>query len=358
MAHSDALVFFGATGDLAHKQIFPALQSMIRHGHLDMPIIGVAKSGWNLDQLKERARDSVIKHGGLNPQAFAKFCHLLQYIDGDYRDPATYKSLHQKLGMANHPLHYLAIPPSMFGTVAEGLAKASCGENSRVIVEKPFGRDLASAELLNRTLTEYFPEDAILRIDHYLGKEAVQNLLYFRFANVFLEPIWNCHYVSSVQITMAESFGVQGRGRFYEEVGAIRDVVQNHLFQILTLLTMDAPVKQDAETMRDEKNRLFKAIRPLNSSDVVRGQYRGYRENEGVAPDSQVETFVALRLYIDTWRWGGVPFYIRAGKKLPVTATDVTVELKKPPQIVFDDSITAHSNYVRFRVSPDVFIAM
>jgi glucose-6-phosphate 1-dehydrogenase len=358
MAHSDALVFFGATGDLAHKQIFPALQSMIQHGHLDMPIIGVAKSGWNLEQLKERARDGVIKHGGLNPQAFAKFCHLLQYIDGDYRDPATYTSLHQKLGTANHPLHYLAIPPSMFGTVAEGLAKASCAENSRVIVEKPFGRDLESAQLLNRTLTEYFPEDAILRIDHYLGKEAVQNLLYFRFANSFLEPIWNCYYVSSVQITMAESFGVQGRGRFYEEVGAIRDVVQNHLFQILALLAMDAPVKTDPQTMRDEKNRLFKAIRPLNPSDVVRGQYRGYRENEGVAPDSQVETFVALRLYIDTWRWGGVPFYIRAGKKLPVTATDVTVELRKPPQIVFDDDVTAHSNYVRFRVSPDVFIAI
>lgn len=356
--HSNALVLFGATGDLAHKQIFPALQAMIRHGHLDMPIIGVAKSGWNLDQLKSRARESVEKQGGLDSSAFSKLCALLRYIDGDYRDPATYERLRQTLGDAQRPLHYLAIPPSMFATVAEGLAKASCANNARVVVEKPFGRDLASAQSLNRTLRQFFPEPAICRIDHFLGKEAVQNLLYFRFANTFLEPIWNCNYISSVQITMAEKFGVEGRGRFYEEVGAIRDVVQNHLFQILALLAMDAPVKTDADTMRDEKLRLFKAIRTLTASDVVRGQFRGYRTNDGVAPDSQVETFVALRLHIDTWRWGGVPFYIRAGKELPVTATEVTVALKRPPQIIFDDIPAGRSNYVRFRLSPDVFISI
>jgi glucose-6-phosphate 1-dehydrogenase len=356
--HADALVFFGATGDLAHKQIFPALQAMIRRGHLDMPIIGVAKSGWNLAQLQARARDSVEQHGGLDAQAFARLCALLQYIDGDYREAATYQRLRQALGGAQRPLHYLAIPPSMFATVAEGLAKSGCANHARVVVEKPFGRDLASAQALNRTLRQFFPERAICRIDHFLGKEAVQNLLYFRFANTFLEPIWNCNYVSSVQVTLAENFGVEGRGRFYEEVGAIRDVVQNHLFQVLALLAMDAPVRTDAETMRDEKLRLFKAIRPLTPSDVVRGQFRGYRQNAGVAPDSQVETFAALRLHVDTWRWGGVPFFIRAGKQLPVTATDVTVQLKRPPQIVFDDIPRGDSNYVRFRLNPNVYISV
>ena len=356
--HSDALVFFGATGDLAYKEIFPALQAMVRRSHLDIPIIGVAKSGWNLDQLKIRARDSVEKHGGLDTHAFTRLCALLRYIDGDYRDATTYQRLRQALDNAQRPLHYLAIPPSMFATVAEGLAKSNCANNARVIVEKPFGRDLASAQSLNRTLHEFFPEQAICRIDHFLGKEPVQNLLYFRFANTFLEPIWNSNYISSVQITMAENFGIQGRGRFYEEVGAIRDVVQNHLFQVLALLAMDVPVKTDAETMRDEKLRLFKAIRPLTALDVVRGQFRGYRDNDGVAPDSQVETFAALRLHIDTWRWGGVPFYIRAGKELPVTATDVTAELKRPPQIVFDEIAAGHRNYVRFRLSPDMFIAV
>jgi glucose-6-phosphate 1-dehydrogenase len=356
--HSDALVFFGATGDLAHKQIFPALQSMIKHGHLNMPVIGVAKSGWNLEQLKERARDSLEKHGGVDPAAFAKLCELLQYIDGDYRDENTHLELRRILGDAKRPLHYLAVPPSMFTTVASGLAKAGCTRSARVVVEKPFGRDLASAQLLNRTLHQFFPESAIFRIDHFLGKEPVQNLIYFRFANSFLEPIWNRNYVDSVQITLSEDFGVKTRGRLYEELGAIRDVVQNHMLQVLALLAMDAPVRRDAETMRDEKVRLLKAIRPLAPSDIVRGQYRGYRKEDGVRPDSKVETFAALRLHIETWRWGGVPFYIRAGKELPVTANEVNVELKRPPQIVFDDIAAGKSNYVRFRLSPDVFISV
>jgi glucose-6-phosphate 1-dehydrogenase len=356
--HSDALVFFGATGDLAHKQIFPALHSMIRHGHLDVPIIGVAKAGWNLEQLKQRAYESIQSHGGVNPEAFAKLSGLLQYIDGDYRDENTYQQLRRTLGDSRRPLHYLAIPPSMFGVVASGLAGPGCTNDARVVVEKPFGRDLASAQTLNQTLHEFFPESAIYRIDHFLGKEPVQNLLYFRFSNTFLEPIWNHNYVASVQVTMAEKFGIGTRGNLYEELGAIRDVVQNHMLQVVVLLAMDAPVRHDAETMRDEKIRLFKAMRPLSASDVVRGQYRGYRETDGVRPDSQVETFAALRLHIDTWRWGGVPFYIRVGKELPVTATEVIVELKRPPQSVFDDITAGDSNYVRFRLSPDVFISI
>ena len=353
---SDACVLFGATGDLAFKQIFPALQALTRHGHLDMPVIVVARSGWSLDKLKARAKESVEQHGGLDPDAFARLSSRLQYVDGNYTDDQTYQTLCRCLQGSRRPLHYLAIPPSMFATVAQGLAQSGCAKDARVIVEKPFGRDLASAKALDETLHSFFPESAIWRIDHFLGKEPVQNLLYFRFANSFLEPIWNRNHVASVQMTLAENFGVEGRGRFYEEVGAIRDVVQNHMLQVLVLLAMDAPVLNDPETMRDEKRRLFKAIRPLSPADVVRGQYRGYRETEGVSPQSSVETFAALRLHIETWRWAGVPFYIRAGKRLPVTATEVMVELKHPPQIVFDDVQKGHPNYFRFRLSPDVFI--
>ena len=353
---SDAFVFFGATGDLAYKKIFPAMQALVRRGELDMPIIGVARPPWSLDKLRERARDSLEHHGGVDSKAFPKLCAQLSYVDGDYNQPQTYQRLAEALKEAARPLHYLAIPPSSFGSVVQGLARAGCAKDARVIVEKPFGRDLASAQSLDRTLHEVFPESAVFRIDHYLGKEEVQNLLYFRFANVFLEPIWNRNYVGRVQITMAEDFGVQGRGRFYEEVGAIRDVVQNHLLQILALLTMDAPVGRDADAMRAEKLRLFRAIQPLDPRQVVRGQYRGYRDEEGVAPNSRVETFAALRLQIDTWRWAGVPFYIRAGKRLPIHATEIIVDLKRPPLAIFDD-VTPAPNYFRFRLAPEVVIA-
>jgi glucose-6-phosphate 1-dehydrogenase len=354
--HSDAFVFFGATGDLAYKQIFPALQSMVQHGTLTVPVIGVAKAGWNLDQLRGRARDSLHEHGKVDEQAFAKLSALLRYVDGDYADPNTFKELRTQLGDSELPLHYLAIPPSMFPTVAAGLAESSSARNARVVVEKPFGRDLASAQALNRTLHQYFPESNIFRIDHYLGKEPVQNLLYVRFANSVLEPIWNRLYVESVQITMAESFGVQGRGRFYEETGAIRDVVQNHMLQVMALLTMDAPVRHDHEAIRDEKARILKAMRPISPDDIVRGQFQGYREEDGVAPESEVETFAALRLHIDTWRWSGVPLYIRAGKCLPVTATEVLVKMKHPPQRTFDDTTPLPGNYYRFSLSPTVVI--
>ena len=354
---SDAFVLFGATGDLAYRKIYPALQAIIQSGEPDVPIIGIARGEGSLETLRARARDSLEHNGGVDEDAFAKLSARLTYVNGDYNDPTTFKRLRAALGRASRALHYLAIPPSMFAPVVRGLAQAGCANYARVIVEKPFGRDLASAVALNTTLHEVFPESAIFRIDHYLGKEAVQNLVYFRFANSLLEPIWNRTYVSSVQITMAESFGVQGRGRFYEEVGAIRDVVQNHLLQVIALLAMDAPAAQEAETLHAEKLRLFRAMRPLDPAHVVRAQYRGYREERGVAANSLVETFTALRLHIDTWRWAGVPFYIRAGKRLPITATEVVVDLKQPPLSIFDDVPASMSNYFRLRLSPEVVIS-
>jgi glucose-6-phosphate 1-dehydrogenase len=355
---SDAFVFFGATGDLAYKKIFPALQEMVRRRELDMPVIGVARPPWTLDRLRQRVRDSLERHGGLDADAFGRLCTQLRYVAGDYNDPGTYVRLKDALSGAARPLHYLAIPPSSFGTVVRGLAKAGCAADARVIVEKPFGRDLASAQALNGTLHQVFPESAVFRIDHYLGKEEVQNLLYFRFANSFMEPIWNRNYVERMQITMAEDFGVQGRGSFYEEVGAIRDVVQNHLLQVLVLLTMDAPVGRDPDAMRAEKLRLFRAIRPLDRGQLVRGQFRGYRDETGVARSSQVETFAAVRLQVDTLRWAGVPFYIRAGKCMPITATEVMVDLKRPPLAIFDAITPAAANYFRFRLNPEVVIAV
>jgi glucose-6-phosphate 1-dehydrogenase len=355
---SDALVFFGATGDLAYKQIFPAIQGLIRDEGLDVPIIGVAKSGWNLDQLKARARDSLGHHGGVDEEAFKKMSDLLHYVDGDYADASTFTQVRKELANAKQPLHYLAIPPSMFGVAAEGLVKSGCGDNARLVVEKPFGHDLASAGELNRILHRYFSEDRIFRIDHYLGKEAVQNILYTRFANPIFEPIWNRIFVRSIQITMAEQFGVQDRGHFYDEAGAIRDVVQNHMLQVLANLMMDPPTGEDHEAVRDAKATLLKAIRPLTPESVVRGQYNGYRAVPGVAAGSTVETFVAVKLSIDTWRWAGVPVYIRAGKELPVTATEVVVEFRRPPRETFGEIVPTTSSHMRMRVSPDISIAL
>ncbi len=355
---ADAFVFFGATGDLAYKQIFPALLRLTRRGKLDMPVIGVAKSGWAIEQLQERARASIAEHGPVDEEGFARLCEHLRYVDGDYADPSTFERLAAELVGAKHPVHYLAIPPSLFGTVAEGLKAAGAADGARVVVEKPFGRDLHSARELNRTLHAVFGEEDIFRIDHFLGKEPIENISYFRFANGFLEPLWSRDHVRGIQITMAEDFGVKGRGRFYEEAGAIRDVVQNHLLQVLALLTCDAPTGTGLAAVRDEKARLLRAVRTLAPADVVRGQFDGYRDVEGVAPDSTVETYAAVRLWIDSWRWAGVPIFLRAGKCLPTTALEVVVQLESPPQVVFDEPDRGRPNAFRFRLAPDVVIAL
>lgn len=354
-SNSDALVFFGATGDLAYKKVFPALQAMMKRGTLNVPIIGVAKAGWNLDQFRARVLDSLEQHGGADPAAFEKLSALIRYVDGDYKDPATFRAIRQELGSRQAPAHYLAIPPDLFELVVEQLGKSDCARGARVIVEKPFGTNLTSARRLNAILLRTFSEEAIFRIDHYLGKRAVFDLLHARFANAFLEPIWNRIYIDSVQITMAEDFGVQGRGSFYDQTGAIRDVVQNHLFQLLTNLAMEPPVRTDSKSIRDEKAKVLKAVMPLEETSMLRGQFDGYLSQQGVAHGSTTETFAALRLEIDSWRWQGVPFYIRTGKCLPVTCTEIFVRLRRPPTIF--PSALLKSNHLRFRISPDVTLA-
>jgi len=361
LEEADAFVFFGATGDLAHKQVFPALYRMVRSGDLHVPVIGVAFSHWTLDQLRERARDSVETSGeDVDPGLLKKLLGLLKYVDGDYADASTFTALKAALGDAKRPAHYLAIPPGLFATVIDGLKAAGLHKNARVILEKPFGRDLASARALGAVVARAFRETSIYRIDHYLGKEEIMNLLYFRFANTFLEPIWNRNYVASVQVTLAEDFGVQGRGSFYETAGCLRDVIENHIFQIVALLAMEPPGYRGFDAVQTEKHDIFRAMRPLTPGDVVRGQFEGYRDEPGVAKDSDVETFCAMRVMIDSWRWAGVPWYLRSGKNLATTACEVLVELKTPPQLLFEDAgpAEASGNYFRFRISPDPTIAI
>lgn len=358
---ADALVIFGVTGDLARKMIFPALYAMAKHGTLNVPVVGIASSKWSSTQLRNHVRQSIKKSATIDDQgALSHLLSLLQYVSGDYNDPNTFKALKQALGDARHPTYYLAIPPALFATVIKGLGAAGLANQARIIVEKPFGRDLASARVLNRIALTVFPEDSIFRIDHYLGKEAIMNILYFRFANSFLEPIWNRNYVASVQITLCEDFGVKGRGAFYESVGCLRDVIQNHLLQIVALLAMEAPAYQGFGAVHSEKAKVFQAMRPLQPDDVVRGQYTGYRQESGVAENSDVETFCALKLHIDSWRWEGIPWYLRSGKFMAATAAEVLVELKPPPQRLFDDSksVDGRANYLRFRLSPNSALAL
>ena len=358
---SDALVVFGVTGDLAYKMIFPALFALVKSGALDVPVVGVAAPAWTKAQLNQRVEDSIARSGGADDRtALSRLLELLTYISGDYKDAATFTAIKKALGAASHPAHYLAIPPALFETVIKGLGAAGLTENARVVVEKPFGRDLASALELNSVARSVYSEDAIFRIDHFLGKEAIMNILYFRFANSFLEPIWNRNYVASIQVTLAEDFGIKGRGGFYETAGCLRDVIQNHLFQIVALLAMEPPAGRDYGAVQSEKAKVFQAMRPLAAGDVVRGQYVGYQDEPDVAKDSDVETFCALRLFIDSWRWEGVPFYLRSGKYLAQTNTEVLVELKPPPQPLFADSAptTGRGNYFRFQLSPKSVIAV
>ena len=355
---SDALVVFGITGDLAYKKLFPALHALVRRGKLDVPVIGVALSPISREQLIERARASITEHSTMDEQAFARLATLLQYVAGDYTQSSTFEALRRALGDAQRPLHILAIPPSMFPVVVEHLANNRCAGEARVFVEKPFGRDLASARALNDTILRVFPERSVFRVDHYLGKDAVQNLLYFRFANAFLEPIWNRHYIENVQVTMAESFGVEGRGKFYEETGVIRDVIQNHLLQVVTYLAMEAPAAAAPDSVRDEQVKVLRTTRPLSNADLVLGQYEGYRREQGVSPGSQVPTYAAMQLFIDSWRWEGVPFILRAGKHLACSAVEVMVELRHPPNVVFGEPLPRDGNHVRFRLSPRIEIAI
>lgn len=355
---SDAIVFFGATGDLAYKQIFPALMGLVRDENLSVPIVGIAKTGWGVEQLRARAEESLRAHGSYDAASFAKFSRRLRYVDGDYNDPATFAELRRQIPDARCPLHYMAIPPALFATVATGLASANLIADARLVIEKPFGHDRASAAALNQTLLKFFPEEALFRIDHYLGKEPVQNITYTRFANAMFEPIWNRTHIASIQITMAEAFGVQDRGRFYDATGALRDVVQNHMLQVLANLLMDPPTGEEHEATRDQKAEVLKALRPLDKSSIVRGQYRGYRDVDGVAANSTTETFVAVKLFVESWRWAGVPIYIRAGKELPVTAAEIRVAFRAPPRDTFAEGQLTSHGHLRVRLSPDVGISL